>query len=253
MEKIMVKGLNGFKEWFRGYEDQFVIIGGTACDILMSEEGQDFRATKDIDMVLLVEALTADFGAKFWAYVEDGEYEHRKKSSAEPQFYRFSHPQKAGFPEMIELFSKRLDYISLPEDAVLTPLPLDDDLSSLSAILLDDEYYNLLLSGKTIIDGVSILNAEHLIPFKVKAWLDLTARKADGQAIDSKNIKKHKNDVFRLSQLLTPNSTLSASAAIKTDLENFFDAMKTESVDLKALGIRGTTEETVSKIMKVYL
>jgi len=41
---------------------------------------------------------------------------------------------------MIELFSRRINSIELPEDAVLTPLPLDDDLSSLSAILLDNDY-----------------------------------------------------------------------------------------------------------------
>lgn len=34
----------------RGSEEQYAIIGGTACDILMTEEGLDFRATKDIDL-----------------------------------------------------------------------------------------------------------------------------------------------------------------------------------------------------------
>ena len=42
---------------------------------------------------------------------------------------------------MIELFTRKLDAIQLPEDAVLTPLPIDEDISSLSAILLDDDYY----------------------------------------------------------------------------------------------------------------
>lgn len=52
----MVRGIDSFRDWFRGYEDQYVIIGGTACDLLMTEEGLDFRATKDIDLVLIVEA-----------------------------------------------------------------------------------------------------------------------------------------------------------------------------------------------------
>ena len=47
----MIRGIENFREWFRGYEDQYVIIGGTACDLLMTEEGLDFRATKDIDFV----------------------------------------------------------------------------------------------------------------------------------------------------------------------------------------------------------
>lgn len=33
----MVTGIDSFKEWFKGYEEQYAIIGGTACDILMTE------------------------------------------------------------------------------------------------------------------------------------------------------------------------------------------------------------------------
>lgn len=57
---------------------------------------------------------------------------------------------------------------------MLTPLPIDDDISSLSAILLDDAYYDILKSGKLVIDGITVIGAEYLIPFKAKAWLDLT-------------------------------------------------------------------------------
>ena len=57
----MVTGIDSFIEWFRGYEEYYTIIGGTACDILMSEAGLDFRATKDIDLVVIVEAVNVDF------------------------------------------------------------------------------------------------------------------------------------------------------------------------------------------------
>ena len=102
----MVLGFDSFKKWFEGYDDQFVIIGGTACDILMSEDGQDFRATKDIDMVLIVESLTPDFGRRFWEYVKEGGYQHKNKSSGEPQFYRFTNPGKPGFPTCVNLNNK---------------------------------------------------------------------------------------------------------------------------------------------------
>ena len=49
----MVTGIDSFKEWFKGSEEQYAIIGGTACDILMTEEGLDFRATKDIDLTVI--------------------------------------------------------------------------------------------------------------------------------------------------------------------------------------------------------
>ena len=64
----MVTGIDSFKEWFKDSEEQYAIIGGTACDILMTEEGLDFRATKDIDLVLIIEAVDANFGKKFWEY-----------------------------------------------------------------------------------------------------------------------------------------------------------------------------------------
>ena len=71
----MIRGIESFREWFRGYEEQYAIIGGTACDLLMAEEGLDFRATKDIDLVLIIEAVDAAFGRKFWEYIAAAEAE----------------------------------------------------------------------------------------------------------------------------------------------------------------------------------
>ncbi len=61
----MVRGITNFKKRFQDYEEQYVIIGGTACDLIMENEELPFRATKDIDLVLIVEALTAEFGETF--------------------------------------------------------------------------------------------------------------------------------------------------------------------------------------------
>lgn len=72
----MVRGIESFRKWFQGYEEQYAIIGGTACDLLMTDEGLDFRATKDIDLVLIIEAVDADFGHRFWEYVIAAGYEH---------------------------------------------------------------------------------------------------------------------------------------------------------------------------------
>ena len=52
------------------------------------------------------------------------------------------------------------------------------------------------------------MDAAYLIPFKAKAWMDLTDRKEAGEHVDSKNIKKHKNDVFRLTELIDLRSRL---------------------------------------------
>ena len=79
-----------------------------------------------------------------------------------------------------------------------------------------------------------------LIPCKAKAWLDLTERKLNGEQIDSKNIKKHKNDVFRLAQLITANTRQLLSPEIEKDMKEFLFKITDETVDLKSLGIRGT-------------
>ena len=58
----MAKGLDTFQKYFADYEEQYVLIGGAACDILFESNEVNFRATRDLDMVLIVEALTPEFG-----------------------------------------------------------------------------------------------------------------------------------------------------------------------------------------------
>ena len=84
----MVRGLESFTAWFKDYSDQYVIIGGTACDLLMSEEGFTFRGTKDIDLVLIVEALSREFGQHFWDYISAGGYERKNKIERFPLYDR---------------------------------------------------------------------------------------------------------------------------------------------------------------------
>lgn len=55
--------------------------------------------------------------------------------------------------EWIAFFTRKPDAIQLSKDAVLTPLPKDDYISSLSAILLENDYYEFLKQGKVVADG----------------------------------------------------------------------------------------------------
>lgn len=68
--------MKALRKWFKGNESQYAIIGGTACDISMTEEGLDFRATKDIDLVLIIKAVDVALGRKFWDHVKQAGYEH---------------------------------------------------------------------------------------------------------------------------------------------------------------------------------
>lgn len=146
---MIMRGIDKFRERFAGHEGEYVLIGGGACDLLFGEVGQDFRATKDLDLVLLVEALTPEFGRVFWDFVREGGYENRQKSSGKPQFYRFSKPKDPAFPAMLELFA-RTDINLGDRDSGLMPIHIGDEVSSLSAILLDEEYYKLLMENMSI-------------------------------------------------------------------------------------------------------
>lgn len=55
--------------------------------------------------------------------------------------------------------------------------------------------------------------------FKAKAWLDLTKRKKEEEQVDSKNIRKHKNDVFRLSVLLNAEERIYILSAVYRDMK----------------------------------
>ena len=59
------QGLEKFKDYFKGYEDQYVLIGGAACDILFEEREATFRKTRDLDMVIIIKMLTSEFGKRF--------------------------------------------------------------------------------------------------------------------------------------------------------------------------------------------
>ena len=65
------------------------------------------------------------------------------------------------------------------------PLPAIAGPSSLSAILLNDDYYSLIQNHKDVRDGLSFANATALIPLKANAWLNLSKRKAGGEKLDS--------------------------------------------------------------------
>jgi hypothetical protein len=77
----MVKGLDRFKEHFAEYSDRYVLIGGTASSMSMEEVGVEFRGTKDLDLVLCVEAFDPQFAEVFWEFIRLGKYETRQKST----------------------------------------------------------------------------------------------------------------------------------------------------------------------------
>jgi hypothetical protein len=225
----MVNGLELFRDRFRAFEGAFTLIGGAACDEWFTTLGLSFRATKDLDMVLMVEAIDQRFVAALRVFVSEGGYEIRERSDGTPVLYRFAKPVDRRFPHMLELFSRSPDGLDLADGQEVIPVSLGADHHSLSAILLDDDYYRLIQTGNDLRDGLRFANTTALIPLKSKAWLDLTRRKVAGEAVDSKNITKHRNDVFRLAATLPTEPGPTLPSAITSDLASFLAALPAAS------------------------
>lgn len=137
-------------------------------------------------------------------------------------FYRFARPADLTFPHMLEFFAREPGNLPLIGGAHLTPVPFEQQVESLSAILLDHDYYRFLHAHTRQMAGVRLVTEPALIALKARAWLDLTARKAaDPGAVDSRHISKHRNDVLRLSQLLSPDDRIEAADTIRADIERF--------------------------------
>ena len=94
----MVVGLELFRERFRSFQGSFVLIGGAACDDWFGRQRLPFRATKDLDIVLLAEALEETFVREMRRFISDGGYRIRQRSTGTPELYRFAEPGSPDFP-----------------------------------------------------------------------------------------------------------------------------------------------------------
>lgn len=202
----MVIGIDKFKEYFAGYEGNYIIIGGTACDLILEESPIIPRATKDIDIILIIEAMSADFAKRFWQFIADGDYEQRQRniadSGSKTEFYRFIKPKRKGFPKMLELFSRRPEILG-KTDFHLTPIPVEESVSSLSAILLNDDYYNYTLANSRVADGIHFADVSALICLKAKAYVELKVRMDNGDKVDRHDLLKHLVDIIKLTLTLS--------------------------------------------------
>jgi len=195
-------GFDHFCEHLEGLEGHYVIIGGGAASILLDDEGLEFRATKDVDLVVL--ARSTDLNERILEYVKYGGYNSKESTSSHPKYYRFQKPAKTECPKMIEIFARNELSLELEKDQHIVPIA-DTRSERLSAILLDDEYFdlirqNILISGS----GGPIINALANICLKARAHRELFERKNVGdETVDERDVQKHLKDIWRLAVTLT--------------------------------------------------
>jgi len=246
-------GLKVFTDYFKDYSDSYIVIGGAACADYFEREGIEFRVTRDIDMILVVEAVNGNFISSFWDFIKSGKYKVNEQSK-ERQYYRFVNPQVDGFPVQVELFSRTPDIITPHKNARFTTIPTEEEISSLSAILMDDDYYHFTREQCTNEGALNRANELALICLKAKAFLDLSQRKENGLSIDSNSIKKHRSDVFRLAATLTGEGQIDLPTNILKDMVAFMKMMRenppeTKSI-LKAMGITTISTDQLIEQLK---
>ena len=250
----MVIGIDSFRDKFKDYTNYYTVIGGTACDILLSDADLSFRATKDIDMILIMEDNFPEFATVFWEYIKEGGYRCGWKNAEDMHFYRFT-DGKSGYPTMIELFSRKPGYHLEIEEGII-PIHIDDDISSLSAILLNDDFYEFMKMGRKVVDGIGVLGAEYLIPFKMYAWINLLERKRMGEHVNEKDLKKHKYDVFRLLQIVNETAKVKSMGLVTENIRKYIEEISIldeSEVRLLQMGLPFDRNQGVELLKEIYL
>ncbi len=230
-----MEGLEKFREAFAEFKDNYVIIGGTACDMAMMGTVVRPRATHDIDMIVIVENMTVAFGERLWKFIREAGYrpERRKQSEGESpkyELYRFL-DGKSGYPEMIELLSRHPDVLGESTGLVIEPLPIGDDVSSLSAIIMDDDFYHFTIAHSKLTNGIRHADSAALVALKAKAYLNLVADKQTGKHVNSRDIRKHRSDVLK-NVVIMEDDTVEAPTSIVACVNEFVGSIRDDWEEL---------------------
>jgi len=249
----MVVGIERFKEAMASYSDNYVVIGGTACDIVLSGTPMPPRPTKDIDMIVVVENLTRDFVDAFWTFIRNGGYKLAKRMNVRGELvyalYRFDHPTGAGYPFQIELLSRHSELLGEPSGYHIEPIPDDAEHHSLSAIIMNEELYQFTLDHSSIRDGIRLADTLALIALKTTAYLNLVAERTAGHHVNSDDIKKHRSDVLKLVASGDITEPVVLPMAIYEKLDSFRKAMQEEPEE-SLVKILGGNRETYLLVME---
>lgn len=84
-----------------------------------------------------------------------------------------------------------------------------DDNYHLSAIIIENDCYNLISKNVVNINELPVAKPLVLIFLKAIVWDDLKTRKNSGEKnVDTKDIKKHRSDIIRINEILTGEDEL---------------------------------------------
>lgn len=204
-----MEGEKFLTEHMQQYANDYILIGGNACVLNFENIGASFRATVDLDIVLITESTNEQFYAHLWGYILEHGYEGKvyRGRNAGGAAYRFIQPEDnrvANVPAQIELFSRKPDYFdaALAERQHITPIKTGQGISDFSAILLDDDVYEFIRSSRIQLKGISTVNLECLFGLKSVAWHSNQVLFDENKINDKNTVLKHPQDMISIANVI---------------------------------------------------
>lgn len=245
----MIQGIDKFKEYFKEDMDNYVIIGGLATALIAQDLGFLARATKDIDLVVISKD-NEEFIKKLLRFVKEARYKtkQRTKNDSKHNLFRFLDSEDKTYPEQLELFAIHDENSEIVTDKHIIPIETPEFYDYLSAILLDKDYFDLLINHTTNMDGLHIATAEVLIPLKIHAHLNLIGGTANYDG-------KHLNDVIRLVSFLDGENKVELNGNPKSDFIEFlpiFEEVDEEKINniFKSMKSTSSSKEDLIELLK---
>jgi hypothetical protein len=122
--------------------------------------------------------------------------------------------------------------------------------------MANDDYYHYLLENSELKNSLHIAKTEALICLKAKAYLEIASRIEGGSKEESKKLRKHKGDVFRLAVMLTEENIFKLPEPIKSDLQEFVDTINRNLPPIsifKEMGLSNISiEKMFNQIIKIF-
>lgn len=228
MKQTDYVGLSHFQEFCKDLDEHYVVVGGFATIMLLDSQLEGHgKATYDIDLVLLTTSSN-EISERIKQYVTEGKYDIQKGKKDQYQYYRFVNPKIQNFAKEIELFASNENDLELDEGQRIIPIDPEEGLYSLSAIMLDHEYFEMIKRNVDNTIGVApCTNTQATIMLKMSAFYDLQER-------GDKKWKKHRRDILKLTLLLTGEERIEMIGRMNKDFESFITHLE-EEVDSKTL------------------
>lgn len=243
-----MEGESFLTEYMQQYADDYILIGGNACALNFENIGANFRATVDLDIVLITESTNDQFYEHLWDYILEHGYQGKvyRGSNAGGSAYRFIQPEESRLPNVpaqIELFSRKPDYFdaALAKRPHITPIKTGQGISNFSAILLDDNVYEFIRASRIPLKGISTVKLECLFGLKSIAWHSNQALFDDNKINDRNTVLKHPEDMISIANVIeNPEVTLFPS--------QIFESLQYSKERLLSQDIRAELQATPASI-----